>query len=112
LYNKNSTLTRIADPQNPLSPIRLIKKIAQPGDFVVFVLDLDDFRVEHAIVRDLLNDSEVLALVDEFVFEDHVQFAPMLRHWGGSAHPHRTLSDTYNLFAQVRTRGIRAHSWV
>lgn len=105
-------LNGVADPANRFSPLRLIKEITQPGDFVAFKLDIDDYGIEHAIVKDMLNDEAVLRLVDEFLYEDHVQFAPMLQYWGGSAHPHRTLSDSYDLFSQIRRKGIRAHSWV
>jgi len=96
--------------------LRIIKKIAQPGDFLVLKLDIDTPSVELPILRELLNDPELLELVDEFFFEYHVSFAPMNPSWFGSANPsihtNDTLADSYNVFCTLREKGLRAHSWV
>ena len=57
-----------SNSSDPSSPLRIIKKIAQPGDFVVLKLDIDTPKVEMAILRELLNDPDLLELVDEFFF--------------------------------------------
>jgi hypothetical protein len=80
--------------------------------FLVFKLDIDNYGVEKKIVTDMLEDLTLLMLVDEFIHEEHVQFAEMLQDWGNSAHPNRTLHDSHQLFSQLRHKGIRAHSWV
>ena len=101
---------------DPSAPLNIIKKIAQPGDFVVLKLDIDTPSVELAIVRELLRDPELLELVDEFFFEYHVSFAPMNPSWFGSAEPSTvtkdTLADSYKVFQALREKGVRAHSWV
>jgi len=101
---------------DPSSPLRIIKKIAQPGDFVVLKLDIDTPSVELPILREFLNDPELLELVDEFFFEYHVSFAPMNADWFGSANPiihtNDTLAHSYNVFRTLREKGLRAHSWV
>lgn len=101
-----------ADTSDPSSPLSIIKRIAQPGDFLVLKIDIDNFAVETQIVQELLADQGLIDLIDEFVHEEHVQFPPMLRYWGSTAHPNRTLYDSYMLFSQLRNSGIRAHSWV
>ena len=99
------------------SPLNIIKKIAQPGDFVVLKLEIDTPEVEMAILRELLRDPSLLELVDEFFFEYHVIFGPMNMDWFGSldprdAHTTDTLADSYNVFRTLREKGVRAHSWV
>ena len=96
----------------PLSPVNVLLQVAQPGDFVLFELDIDNFKVEYEIMDSILGNSTVLSLIDEFVFEYHVGFAPMLPAWGHTADKTKTLDDAYQLFYKLRQKGIRAHSWV
>lgn len=101
-----------ASAGDPSSPISILKRIAQPADFVVFKLDIDNGDVEGKILEQLLQDEDALKLVDEFFFEYHVCFDPMLGHWIGTFNPNKTLSDSYALFYSLRKKGLRAHSWV
>jgi hypothetical protein len=48
---------------------------------VLFKLDIDNFGVEAEIVRQLLASPETMALIDEFIWEHHVDFQPMIKHW-------------------------------
>ena len=106
-----------SNSSDPSSPLRIIKTIAEPGDFVVLKLDIDTPEVEMAILRELLRDPELLELVDEFFFEHHVLFGPMNNAWFKSENPdppptRETLADSYALFRKMREQGLRAHSWV
>lgn len=102
-----------ADVTNPASPINVLKRIAQPGDFVVFKLDIDNYVVESQILADIMSDPALAALIDEFVYEEHVNFRPMVSCcWKGTVNPNLTLYDSYQHFLQLRLKGIRAHSWV
>lgn len=102
-----------ADGSNPASPLNIIKQIAQPGDFVVLKLDIDNFVIEGVIVQMIMADPQLVELIDEFVYEEHVQFDAMVKCcWAHTAHPNRTLHDSYQLFYSLRKLGIRAHSWV
>jgi hypothetical protein len=101
------------DTTNPAAPLNIIKTIAQRGDFVVFKLDIDNYEVEGSIVDQLTSNPQLVELVDEFIYEEHVQFEPMVKCcWRRTAHPNRTLHDSYQLFLNLRKMGIRAHSWV
>lgn len=53
------------------SPIRYLKELAKPEDFVAFKLDIDNPKMEMPIAMSLLNDESVSELVDEFFFELH-----------------------------------------
>lgn len=79
--------------------------------------DIDTWAVENALVAALLADATALGLVDEFYFEDHVNFSEMLGWWDNTYNPKqydpsRSLSDSYHQFLRLRQLGVRAHSWV
>ena len=90
------------------NPFELLKQIAVPADFVAVKLDIDAPDLELALVKQLLDDPQLQALVDEFFFEHHVKIADF-DHWGDEAKG--TLSDTYAIFAALREKGVHAHSW-
>jgi hypothetical protein len=74
--------------------------------------DIDNFSIEHAILTGLLQDPAALALIDEFFFEEHVNFSEMLPYWGGTVGPNSSLASSYQTFNKLRSAGVRAHSWV
>lgn len=100
------------DIDSPFSPLRVLINLAQPGDFVLFKLDIDNGAVEGKIVDDLLGNSTLLGLIDEFVYEYHVDFKEMIYAWGSTVDKSKSLYDAYQLFLSLRRKGIRAHSWV
>jgi hypothetical protein len=105
-------------PQSPddgslASPFQIIKTIAQLGDFVAVRLTGDgDYKLTETMLDTLLADDELVGLIDEFFYEDRVDFDPLSAHWNGSAHPLRSLYDSYEIFADLRIKGVRAHAFV
>ena len=77
------------------------------GDFCAFTLDIDFPEVENALAQQLLENHGHLK---EFFFEDHVDNPLMFGYWGNKNK--RTFEDSYALFAALREKGLRAHSWV
>ena len=100
-----------------LNTVEMIKRIVKPEDFFVFKLDIDSAPIEEPIVQSLLADDPenggASALIDELMFEHHVNFYPMNQPWGLSSAngDHGDLMTSYNLFRGLRRKGIRAHSW-
>jgi hypothetical protein len=92
------------------NPLRVLKLSARPQDYVVVKLDIDTPGLELALMKQLLADPEALRLVDELFFEQHTGSTPMVRFWGRNVLG--DVTDSYMLFAELRARGIRAHSWV
>jgi hypothetical protein len=92
--------------------VRILKSIAQQGDFVSFKLEIDNYGAENAILSNLVNDPAAASLVDEFFLEYHVNFQPMLGWWGNTVDPNKSLADAFKLFYTLRQKGWRAHSWV
>jgi hypothetical protein len=97
-----------------LNTIEMIKRIVKPEDFFVFKLDIDSAPIEEPIVPSLLaddpNNGGASGLIDELMFEHHVNFYPMNGPWqtGGEK---ADLLSSYKLFRDLRRKGIRSHSW-
>jgi hypothetical protein len=98
----------VGDPGNPLE---IIKALTQPEDFVAVKLDIDTPSVENALIQQILGDREVYSRIDEFYFEQHVNFAPLVAWWQKTIDVDKTLATSYDLFVELRERGIRAHGW-
>jgi hypothetical protein len=98
------------DPKALHNPIRLLKASARPEDYVVIKLDIDTSWLEVGLIKQLLGDPDAFRLVDELFFEHHTLGNPMVHFWRGSAQ--QDITDSYSLFTELRTKGIRAHSWV
>lgn len=79
--------------------------------FLVLKLDIDHPVVERQLVHEILNNSDLADRIDEFFFEHHTYTQPMAASWQTRAGD-GDLLDSYQLFTALRTRGIRAHSWV
>lgn len=100
-----------SQPKHPDNALEYIRRHARPQDYVLLKLDIDHTLTEEALVEQILGSEELLALIDEFIFEHHVNVGPMNAHWGTYNVPHR-LQDTYRIFSTLRRKGILAHSWV
>jgi hypothetical protein len=90
------------------NPWLMLKAVARSYDHVVVKLDIDTPVLENALINQILNDSSIHSLIDEFFFEHHVTVNEMLPYWG---RPPRQLKDSYVLFRKLRELGIRMHSW-
>jgi len=99
----------VGSANNPLSHIR---KVATVDDYVVLKIDIDTSPLEEAFVNQLLADTELLGLVDEFYWEHHVRMKPVDFAWRYSISKVYYPKDSQALFARLRAAGIRAHSWI
>lgn len=100
-----------------LNAIEMIKRIVKPEDFFVMKLDIDFAAIEEPMVQNLLADDPenggASALIDELMWENHVNFYPMNGPWAiaPDSKKYGDLLMSYNLFRDLRRKGIRAHSW-
>lgn len=104
------------DPQSGDNPLRYIRALCSPEDYVILKIDIDHTPTEVKLIRQLLADHELLSLVDELFWEHHVRGSPMQWGWWGDltkmTGPDAFLHDTYDILSRFRKAGIRAHSWV
>lgn len=103
-----------ADPVEgaPDNPMRFILSETLPHDFVLLKIDIDNWLVEEAFVRQILGSRELQTRIDEMFWEHHVNFEPMATVWHTEAHREFKMIDSLKLFNQFRKLGIRIHSWV
>jgi hypothetical protein len=100
------------DLDTKMSPVRMIKALVKPSDFLVLKLDIDNDPVELAIINSFIDDPSVTNLIDEFFFEHHVNNNPV-EHMGWETNKKiMNITQSYSLFYKLRKAGIRAHSWV
>lgn len=97
------------DPKNKFDISTLIKSLVQPNDFFVIKVDVDTHEIELPFIESLLQENGVAHLVDELMWEHHVNVSVMNDVWGYGWPGDMTLS--YKLFGGLRNKGIRAHSW-
>lgn len=100
------------DPDDPANPLTILKKIAKPSDYVVLKLDIDNSTLERWFVHRILDDPVVASLIDEFYWEPHYNF-PYMVHccWLDSANQSLSHEEVFDIFQQMRMRGIRSHGW-
>lgn len=93
-----------------MNPLRWVKEIAKPDDFVVVKLDVDVKDVEIPIVEQILEDEELIGLIDEFFWEHHSTIEELAWAWKDAAMG--SMAEGYSYFRKLREKGIRSHCWV
>jgi hypothetical protein len=111
LFNRPASIDSTLN--NPLA--RLVSE-CRVEDFCVLKIDVDTPSVELPWVQQILQCHDVSSRIDEFFFEHHVHGLMENKYheefgWPSSG-VSGTYADTYRLLAELRHRGIRAHSWV
>lgn len=101
-----------ADPKDPTNPLNILKSITNPEDFVLLKLDIDNPPVEDQFIDQIVKDPEIYSRIDELVFEHHCKFPAMERAWGGQPDAKADLAQSYQLFLELRQKGVRSHGWV
>ena len=102
----------IADARDERNPLNVLKSIANASDFVVVKLDIDNHVLESQFIEQIVSDPSLASLIDEFFYEPHFSFKPMVRCcWKNSADPNTDLLKAFNVFTRLRQIGIRAHGW-
>ena len=83
------------------NPLRVIKALCAPEDFVVLKLDIDNVDLEQALLSQLLADPELQGLIDEMYYE-----------WNPTEAGWSSMSQAYKMFHALRSAGMRAHGWI
>jgi len=104
--------------------MNFITLMAKSDDYVVVKLDIDNNFIENSLIMQIIENRTISELIDEIFWENHVIGHPVA-HFGAWVAPlplkpplstdinsHQNLSSSYNIFMELRHRGIRAHSWV
>ena len=93
------------------NPLEVLRAAARPDDYVVLKVDIDTVdHLELALVKQLLADPGLLALVDELYWEDHFNSFDML-FWAQGGVMMGSMHDSATLFQRLRRAGVRASVW-
>lgn len=103
-YNGIPIVTDVGRKHNPMT--RIYNECG-PNDFCAFKLDIDTPSVEMRIVEQVRASPGHLK---EFFFEHHVHGLMQGMGWGDAVSG--TFVDSYNIFHDLRRKGVRAHSWI
>jgi len=97
-------------PEHPFLPLE-IKRRTSKDDYVFFKLDIDSPSVEDGNIYYILNDPD--NHIDEVAWEHHIRGNYLLTEWGPPEKlPDVSMRESYEMFLQMRLKGIRAHSWI
>lgn len=98
-------------PDGRWNPWRILQEMSvAPDDYVVVKLDIDVPEIENPLINQLTESEDIRALVDEVFFEHHVNVKAMRPCWGRNPSP-LIMTDSYRLFSNLRSIGVRMHSW-
>lgn len=97
-------------PGGKWNPWRILQGMSvAPDDYIAVKLDIDVPDIENALMDQLVKEPKIRLLVDEMFFEHHVNVRAMWGYWGADMTD--TMPDTYRLFGDLRSKGMRMHSW-
>jgi hypothetical protein len=99
-----------ADPNSSLNPLKMLLENFNEDDFIVVKLDIDTASIEVPLAQQLLHDTALHGLVDQFYFEHHVLLGEMAPNWGTTIQG--SVQDSLELFIGLREAGVAAHSWI
>jgi len=97
------------------NPFTMIKERYTADDFVVIKLDIDTVHVELPLVLQLLKDEELHKIVNVFYFEHHVDMEEMYPYWGKwdtATTKLSTITESLQIFSELRRAGIASHYWI
>jgi hypothetical protein len=93
------------------NPWRILKGMGTTAnDYVVVKLDIDNPDIETSLMEQLAVTPSIYGLVDEMFFEHHVNSRPMREFWDAQ-HSSVLMRDSYRSFTELRSKGVRMHSW-
>lgn len=99
-----------ADPESKMNPLKSILSQFDEDDFIVVKLDIDHGPTEVPLAKQIYNSDDLLAKIDHFYFEHHVNMEEIAPSWQESMEG--TIKDTMELFHGLRSKGIASHFWI
>ena len=96
------------EPGSAMNPVDWIRDLYQPGDYIVFKLDIDNDAVEGELVQQVLAMENAGGIIAEMFFEKHYTAADMKKHFGT---PKTKYPAALRLMHELRAKGVRVHYW-
>ncbi|GFH59577.1 hypothetical protein CTEN210_16053 [Chaetoceros tenuissimus] len=99
-----------ADPESKMNPLKSILSQFDEDDFIVVKLDIDHAPTEVPLAHQIYNSDDLLAKIDHFYFEQHVNMEEMAPAWQESMEG--TVKESMELFHGLRSKGVASHFWI
>ena len=96
------------DPGSDMNPVDWIRDLYQPGDYIVFKLDIDNDAVEGELIQQVLDMEGAGDMIAEMFFEKHYLAADMKQYFGS---PQTQYPAALRLMHALRAKGVRVHYW-
>jgi len=98
-----------ATTDSKFNPLHSILGQFDKDDLVIVKLDIDTPFIEIPLAYQLLNDTSLSDLVDQFYFEHHVHLGELASSWKTTMQG--TIKSSLELFQGLRKNGVAAHYW-
>ena len=98
------------DPESKMNPLKSIISQFDEDDFIVVKLDIDHGPTEVPLAKQIYNSDELIAKIDQFYFEQHVNMKEVSPYWSSSMKG--TVKESMKLFHGLRSKGVASHFWV
>ena len=95
-------------PGSAMNPVDWIRDLYQPGDYIVFKLDIDNDAVEGELVQQVLAMENAGGMIAEMFFEKHYSAADMEPYFRS---PRTKYPAALRLMHELRAKGVRVHYW-
>ena len=96
------------EPGSAMNPVDWIRDLYQPGDYIVFKLDIDNDAVEGELVQQVMAMENAGGIIAEMFFEKHFMAADMMQYFGS---PQTQYPAALRLMHELRAKGVRVHYW-
>lgn len=93
-----------------MNPLTSILSHFDEDDFIVVKLDIDHGPTELPLARQIFESDVLIAKIDQFYFEHHVNMKEIAKYWSHSMNG--TVKDSFELFHGLRKKGVASHFWV
>eukprot|EP00889_Picochlorum_renovo_P001305 jgi/Picre1/28335/NNA_003741.t1 len=97
-----------SDLTSPSHPLKILKTVYQPGDFVVLKLDIDNTPLEMSIMDEVERDEALRNMISDFMFELHYNSTDMQVHFGS---PNMSYAEALMTLRRFRELGVPLHYW-
>ena len=91
-----------------MNPVDWIQDLYQPGDYIVFKLDIDNDAVEGELIQQVLDMDGAGDMIAEMFFEKHYSAADMKKHF---ENPETQYPTALRLMHELRAKGVRVNYW-
>lgn len=97
-------------PESKMNPLKSIISQFDEDGLIVVKLDIHHAPTEVPLAKQIYNSNELIAKIDQFYFEQHVNMKEIAPWWSYTMNG--TVKESMELFHGLRQKGVASHFWV